>query len=372
MQELDLQEIRRQIDEVDRKLAEALASRLDLVMQVAAYKKSKNMPVKDKAREALVIEKVTSMVEVPEYKPAVAKIMRSIIDAACDLEEDILAHSRQELLKIGCFGSEGSFTHQALEEYFIGRNYERRHFNRFEEVISSVSSGELDYGILPIENSSTGGITEVYDLLRKYDCSIVGERCLRIEQNLLGCGGATMESIKKVYSHPQGFAQSKEFFKAQPQLEQAAYFSTSESAAYVAKAQNPALAAIAGKKAAQLYQLEIIAPNINYDSNNCTRFVIIAKNAEKNIRADKITLILALKHEPGSLYKMLGCFYHHGLNLINLESRPMDGKPWEYYFYIDITGNLEDNAVKDALEDVQKNSVYCKILGNYPADNRKD
>lgn len=372
MQELDLQEIRRQIDLVDRKLAEALTARLELVMQVAAYKKSKNLPVKDKAREEIVIQKVTSMVDKAEYKQAVAKIMRSIIDAACDLEEDILAQSRQEVLKIGCFGSEGSFTHQALEEYFADKNYERVHFNRFEEVISSVSSGSLDYGILPIENSSTGGITEVYDLLRKYDCKIIGERCLRIEQNLLGCSGATMDSIKTVYSHPQGFAQSKEFFKAHPQLEQAAYFSTSESAAHVAKAQDSTLAAIAGRKAAQLYQLEIIAPNINYDSNNCTRFVVIAKNAEKNTQADKITLILSLKHESGSLYKILGYFYHHGLNLINLESRPMDGKPWEYYFYIDITGNLQDNAVKDALEDVRKNSTSCKILGNYKADNRKD
>lgn len=371
VQELDLQEIRKNIDSVDRKLAEALQARLNLVMQVAEYKKSKGLPVKDAAREAAVIKKVTELVPEEAYKTAVAKIMRSIIDAACDLEVAELAKKRQNALKIGCFGAEGSFTHQALEEYFDGCSYSRVHYNRFEEVISEVSSGSLDYGIVPIENSSTGGITEVYDLLRKYDCSIVGERCVRIEQNLLGCSGASLDTVKTVYSHPQGFAQSKEFFKNHREMQQIPYFSTSASAKNIAESKDPALAAVAGKKAAQLYGLEIIAANINYNSNNFTRFVIIAKNQEVSSSADKITLIAAVKHEAGALYKLLGYFYHHGLNLMNLESRPMDGRSWEYFFYIDVTGNLQDNAVKDALEEVQKNCTYCKILGNYQADRKE-
>lgn len=372
MQELNLEEIRKQIDAADRKLAEVLTERLDLVLQVAEYKKSKGMPVKDHAREAAVIAKVTGLVEHEAYKNAVAKIMRSIIDSACELEEDILAEQPKQLLKIGCFGAEGSFTHQATEEYFAGRQYERMHYDHFEEVISNVSKGNLDYGVVPIENSSTGGITEVYDLLRKYNCHIVGERCVRIEQNLLGCAGAGLQTIKTVYSHPQGFAQSKEFFKDYPHIKQQAYFSTSKSAEAVAEKQDITLGAVAGKKAAELYGLQIIAPNINYNSNNCTRFVIIAKDPVKNSKADKITLIAAVKHEAGSLYKLLGYFYHHGLNLMNLESRPMDGKSWEYFFYIDVTGNLQDNAVKDALEEVTRNTTFCKILGNYQSDSRKE
>lgn len=372
MQELDLEAIRKQIDSTDSQLAKVLEERMQLVMQVAAYKKSKGLPVKDAARESRVISRMTGRFKNQEYAPAAGKIMRCIIDAACELEETALAAVSNKVLQIGCFGVPGSFTHQALEEYFAGRTYERRHFDHFEEVISAVSSGRLDYGVVPIENSSTGGITEVYDLLRHYNCSIVGERCVRIEQNLLGCPGATLQTVQRVYSHPQGFAQSKEFFRDYPQMQQVPYFSTSKSAEKVAEAQDITLGAVAGRKAAELYGLTILAPAINYNSNNFTRFVIIARYPETNGAANKITLIMAVKHEAGSLYKMLGYFYHSGLNLMNLESRPMDGKSWEYFFYIDVTGNLRDHAVQDALDEVKKNCTYLKILGNYQADCRKE
>lgn len=372
MQELELVQIRQQIDKIDKQLAAVLEQRLKLVLDVAAYKKSKGLPVKDAAREAKVIAKVTGQLENKDYTDAVAGIMRSVIDAACDLEETAIADAAPTILKIGCFGVAGSFTHQALEEYFDGRKYERLHFTQFEEIVAAVSEGTLDYGVLPIENSSTGGITEVYDLLRKYDCSIVGERCVKIEQNLLGCDGATLNTITKVYSHPQGLAQSKEFFKDHPNMQAVPYFSTSKSAETVASQHDVTLGAVAGKKAAQLYGLQILAANINYNSNNITRFVIIAKNAEVIKGADKITLVVAVKHEAGSLYKLLGQFYHNGLNMMNLESRPMEGKSWEYFFHIDVTGNLLDPQVQDALEGVAQNCTYYKILGNYCADTRKE
>ncbi|MBR4846922.1 MAG: chorismate mutase, partial [Phascolarctobacterium sp.] len=287
MAELDLEVIRQEIDKVDRQLAAILEARLGLVMQVAEYKKSKGMPVKDKAREAKVVEKVTGFLQNKDYVPAVETIMHSIMDAACVLEEAELAKHADKKLKIACFGVPGSFTHQALEDYFAERTYERQHFNLFEEVISAVSNGEVDYGVVPIENSSTGGITEVYDLLRKFDCSIVGERCLKIEQNLLGYGDATLSTIKKVYSHPQGLMQSKEFFKDHPQMEKVPYYSTSKSAETVAEQKDITLAAIAGKKAAELYGLKILAENINFNSNNSTRFVVIAKAPEKVSVANK-------------------------------------------------------------------------------------
>lgn len=365
--QLDLEQIRSEIDKADRALAKVLETRLNLVMQVAEYKKSKGLPVKDVVREAKVINKVVGYLENPEYTPAIRKIMRSVIDAACELEEAELKNCDEVIPRIGCFGPEGSFTHQALEEYFLGKEHERVHYNSFEEVVNDVSAGKLNYGVLPIENSSTGGITEVYDLLRQYDCSIVGEQCVKIEQNLLGCKEADLQSIKRVYSHPQGFKQSKEFFKDHPQVEQLPYFSTSKSAEEVAKRQDISLGAVASKKAAELYGLKIIVPNINYNSQNYTRFVVIAKNSELLPDADKITLIVAVKHEAGSLYKMLASFYHTGLNMLNIESRPIIGKSWEYFFYIDVTGNINDSLVKDLLEDMHSKCSYCKILGNYRA-----
>jgi len=363
--QLDLNAIRQQIDEVDSKLAEALETRLNLIMQIADYKKSKGIPVKDKARENVVIEKVAGLMHDPKYSIAVKNIMRGIIDQACLLEENEISVTEARNLEIACFGPEASFTHQALETYFKGRKFNRHHFNTFDEVVVAVSDGTMDYAVLPIENSSTGGITDVYDLLRQYDCSIVGEQCVKIEQNLMACEGASLDTIKTVYSHPQGFKQTKEFFKKLPDVEKVPFFSTSKSAQEVSEKQDPTLAAIASKMAADIYGLKIIAPSINYNSNNTTRFVIIAKNPEYDPMADKITMIVAVKHETGSLYKMLASFYHTGLNMMNLESRPMGSNNWEYYFFIDVTGNLQDPVVKDLMNEIQGNITYCKILGNY-------
>ena len=355
MQELDLELIRKEIDKADSQLAEVLEKRLQLVMQVAAYKKSKGMPVKDKNREAKVIAKVASLLENKDYSIAVKNIMRGIIDQACVLEETALAEPSDRTFEVACFGPAGSFTHQALEDFFRGRKFNRHHYNTFEDVITSISNGDMDYAVLPIENSSTGGITEVYDLLRQYDCHIVGEQCVKIEQNLLGCEGATLQSIKTVYSHPQGFKQSKDFFRDYPHMEQIPFFSTSKSAEEVAEKQDITLGAVAGKAAADLYNLKIIAPAINSNNNNYTRFIIIA-----------------VKHETGSLYKMLASFYHTGLNLMNLESRPMVGKSWEYFFFIDVTGNLSDPLVADVIDEVRSKSTYVKILGNYRAYEKKE
>ena len=274
------------------------------------------------------------------------------------------------LMRIACFGAPGSFTHQALDEYFEGETYDRIHFNHFEDIIEALTQGAVDYGVLPIENSSTGGITEVYDLLRQHDCAIVGERRLKIEQNLLGLPDATLGDIRQVYSHPQGLKQSQHFLKDHPDIEPVPYYSTSKSAEMVAHKEDVSLAAVAGKKAAELYGLKVLLANINHNENNTTRFVIVAPKAQTVADANKITVVLTVKHEPGSLYKTLGYFYHGGLNLMNLESRPLVGKSWEYFFHIDLKGNLNDPAVKEALENVRNNCTFLKILGNYREDDR--
>lgn len=367
MKELDLNAIRQQIDEADHILAETLTKRLNLVMEVAAYKKANNMPLKDAVREAIVIEKVAGYMEKADYKNAARAMMRCIIDQACILEDIEIDRLADRELEIGCFGPAGSFTHQALEDYFTGKKYNRHHYNTFDEVIDTLSQGKLDYAVLPIENSSTGGITEVYDLLRQYDVTIVGEQCVKIEQNLLGVEGASLSTLKTVYSHPQGFKQSKEFFKDYPEIEQVPFYSTSKSAEEVAEKKDITLGAIAGRKAAELYGLKIIAPAINYNSNNFTRFVIISSKHQLLPDADKITMVVALKHEAGSLYKLLASFYNNGLNMLNLESRPMGDKSWEYFFYIDVTGNMQDPLVAGLMEEIKAKSTYCKILGNYKA-----
>lgn len=373
-EKLDLEAIRREIDEADGILIKAFERRLDAVLKVAEYKKANNLPVRDRARELKVIEKAQGHLQNKAYATAAADLMENIMAIARNLEEEQLqsAEATGPAFDVGCFGVEGSYSHKAMEEYFAGKNINRHYYGVFEDVVKAVKNGEIRYGVLPVENSSTGGITEVYDLLRHYGCFITGEKCVKIEHNLMALPGAALSGITEVYSHPQGFAQCKEFFAEYPQMKLVPYYSTSKSAEAVKESENLHLAAVAGKQAAELYGLQILAANINYNGNNTTRFIIIANQTERSADADKITLVIAVKHEPGSLYRVLGYFYHSGLNLTNLESRPIEGKSWEYFFHIDLMGNLADTNVQETVRMLKENCAYFKILGNYRSDMKQE
>ena len=375
--EPDLAKLRREIDRLDTILADALEQRMDVVRQVAAYKDTRHMQVLDREREEQVIAKVTGQLKNPAYVPHMRNIMEKIMETSRNLQIDILASNLKKKeqaadpIRVGYQGVQGSFSHQALEDYFADVAKVEMNYVHFEDVAAAVKNHEIKYGVLPIENSSTGGITEVYDLVRKYDCHIVGEKIIKVDQNLLGLPGATVAGLKQVYSHPQGLEQSREFFKKHPGIELIPFFNTARSAKMVSESGDPAKGAVASRQAAKLYGLDILAENINYNVANHTRFIVIADQPEHRPDADKITVIIATQHEPGSLYKVLQHFYKGGLNMLNLESRPMEGRSWEYFFNIDLTGNLEDPKVRQGLQDVAEYSAYCKILGNYVSDGEK-
>ena len=224
--------------------------------------------------------------------------------------------------------------------------------------------------MLPIENSSTGGITEVYDLIRGCGCAIVGEELVKIEHHLLGLPGAEMEDIDTVYSHPQGFAQCRPFFNEHRDWKLKPYFSTSQSAERVSKAGKKNQAAVASRMAAKLYGLSVLKENIFFNENNYTRFFIIAPKMEISDKADKITLAISVRHEPGALYHVLGYFFYGGMNMTHLESRPLEGKPFEYFFHIDVMGSLKDPSNTRTLEGLSSMCSYFKILGNYESCGR--
>ena len=375
-EQIDLDKLRAEIDAINKRMLADFETRMDTVVKVAEYKRQHNLAVFDAARERRIIAAASAGLKNPALAPYVTEFMENLMRVSRKYQEQLLekptGSESSQTMQVGCFGEQGSFTHEALERYFAGHTLERHFYSLFEDVIKAVKKGEISYGVLPIENSSTGGITEVYDLLRKYDCHIVGEKCIKIEQNLLGVPGARLEDIKTVYSHPQGFAQSRDFFAEYPQMELVPYYNTSKSAELVGSKQDKALAAVAARSAAALYGLEIVAANINYNGNNFTRFVVIANEAEHSSDADKITVVFAVKHEPGSLYRTLGHFYHSGLNLTNLESRPIEGKSWEYFFHIDLRGNLAERRVQETMQQLQESCAYCKILGNYRADTDEE
>ncbi len=375
--DLDLTKLRQEIDKLDAILADTLEKRMDIVQQVAAYKDAHNMQVLDREREDRVIAKMAARLKNPDYTVHMKQIMEKIMETSRNLQIGLLADNLkkkkqgEDPICVGYQGVKGSFSHQALEDYFACVPKVEMNYVHFEDVAAAVKNHEIKYGVLPIENSSTGGITEVYDLVRKYDCHIVGEKIIKVDQNLLGLPGATVDGLKQVYSHPQGLEQSREFFKKHPSIELIPFFNTARSAQMVSESKDPSKGAVASRQAAKLYGLEILEANINFNSANHTRFIIIADQPEHRPDADKITVIIATQHEPGSLYKVLQHFYNGGLNMLNLESRPMEGHSWEYFFHIDLTGNLEDPNVRQGLQDVAEYSAYCKILGNYVADGGK-
>lgn len=270
-------------------------------------------------------------------------------------------------LKVGCYGAKGSYTYEAMEQQFAGKEREESYFPLFEDVVKAVKDGTIDYGVLPIENSSTGGITEVYDLIQKYDCAVVGEQLVKIEHNLLGIPGATLDDIDTVYSHPQGFRQCRPFFNEHRDWTLEPYFSTSRSAERVAEDGRKNQAAVASRTAARLYGLSVLAENIYFNQSNYTRFFIIGPKMEITEDADKITLVISVKHEPGALYHVLGYFFYGGMNMTHLESRPMEGHPFEYFFHIDVKGCIHDPSNAQTLHGLASMCTYFKILGNYPS-----
>lgn len=267
-------------------------------------------------------------------------------------------------IKIGYQGVKGSFSEEAMIEFF-GENQEAVNYEKFEDVFIGLANKQIDYGILPFENSCTGAITAVYDLLSKYGFYIVGEECIKIKQNLVGIKGAKIEDIEEVYSHPQGFEQSKVFLKEHDNFKLVYYYNTAISAKHVSNLKDRSKAAIASSRAAKIYGLEVIEKEINDNESNNTKFVIISKSLELSKDCNKMTVTFSLDNKAGTLYNLLGHFAKNQINMVKVESRPSKSNLWEYVLYVDLEGNIKDENVKDAINTIEKECKYFKLLGCY-------
>lgn len=371
-----LDDYRKNIDELDKEITELFEKRMDVVLKVAEYKKKNGVPIFDRNRENQVIEKNIGYLKNKDYTEETRKFFIRLMEIARELEHrknKVIISEQESVLnqgfpegknRIGFYGVRGSFTEEAMIKYF-GDNKEAKAYEEFENVFAAIKNGELDYGVLPIENSSTGAISDVYDLLYKYGFYILGEICIRINQNLVGIKGTTLETITEIYSHPQGFGQSTEFLKAHGKWKKIPFHSTATSAKLVNDLNDNSKAAIASKRVASIYNLEIIKENINNQSENFTRFIVIGKVLEKNLKANKVSVVFSLDDEAGTLYKLLSHFAENNINMIKIESRPMKHGPWKYLLYIDFEGDLYSDEVKKALSLIEKSSPYFKLLGAY-------
>ncbi len=261
-------------------------------------------------------------------------------------------------LKIAYQGVEGSFGHIATNKLFPLD--EQKNYLTFEEVFLAVESGETSFGIVPIENSSTGEISDVLDLLKKYNLFITNVYPLKIEQHLLGIKGATIDDIKEVYSHPQGFLQSKKFLETKGWVE-IPLVNTAVSAKYISEQQDKAKAAIGSSETATLYNLDIIRQKINTNNKNYTKFIVLSKNNLST--GNRLSFILVLPHVVGALMKVVSSIGENGFNMLNIKSRPSHDVPWEYYFYIEVEGDI---AKKDSLlKSFDKENISYKLVGQY-------
>lgn len=377
----DLSAIRKRIDETDRKLLPLFIERMRLGRSVAEYKRANNMPILDEAREAEVLNGKIALLnddeiflknEVYEFFSAVMAISRGFQARELnrignyDFESLLSGAAEKENPKILYAGVSGAFAEEALIKYF-GENTDRINKRNFEEVCEALKNNEADYAVLPIENSATGSITDNVDLISKYNFYITGEVYLKVEQCLLAPKGAGEDTIKHIYSHEQGLKQCSEYLKRFKDAELEACSNTAYSAKMVAESGDITKAAVASRRNAKLYGLEILAENINYSSSNTTRFVIISNSAEVSEKADKISVSFTLPHKSGTLYNALAQFTRGGLNLLKIESRPVRDKNFEYRFFIDYSGNLRNDTVLTVTKNLAAETTEFKVLGNYEA-----
>lgn len=374
---MDLLECRNKLDVIDKQIVKLFEERMDICGKVAETKIASGKAVYDAEREKQKLDAVSAMADSEFNQVAVRELFSQMMSISRKYQYSILAeHGRA--LKLGFErldklpmdgvrvvhqGVEGAYSHAAALQYF-GENASIYHVAHFEDAMKEVQLGNADYAVMPIENSSAGAVIDMYDLLTRYDNYIVAETFLPVEHALLGVPGAKLSDIKTVFSHPQALMQCSQFLNDNG-FKQISVENTAVAAKRVVEEGDKTQAAVASEIAGKLYGLELLKSAIQNNQGNTTRFIILANRKIYQKNAGKISLCFELPHTSGSLYNMLGNFIFNHVNMMMIESRPIPGRNWEYRFFVDIEGNLQDAGVKNALRGIGAEALNFKILGNY-------
>jgi chorismate mutase/prephenate dehydratase len=351
-----LDDVRREIDQLDKQIQELISDRARLAFRVRKSKDASTdaMDYFRPEREAQVLRAVLDRNRGPLSDSEMLRLFREIMSACL---------AQQEPLKIAYLGPEGTFTQQAVHRHF-GHSVHALSLPAIDEVFEQVQAGDADFGVVPVENSTQGIVSHTLDMFLLSDLKICGEIELRIHQNLLTLA-KNVEQIERVYSHEQSLSQCKSWLRAHlPGVELISVGSNSEAARRVRNA--PEAAAIAGRSAAEVYGLPILFSDIEDHPDNTTRFLVIGRQIFSPSGKDKTTLLLSGHEGPGLLYRLLKPFQEHGVNMTRIESRPSRHGKWAYVFFVDLEGHAEDRNVKAALEDLDKVSKLSRVLGSYP------
>lgn len=368
---MDLKELRDRIDIIDKELLDKFQQRMELCLQVAEYKKQNNVNILQTGREKEVIDSIKENAQ-DRFKESAAVLFSNIMDISkcfqqCELNKNTKFTDHGDLSvnyesKIGCYGVKGSNSEEAARKIF-GEKREIGFYREFEDVFRAVDEGKLDFGVVPIQNSSTGSISQTYDLMRKYNVYINKMVRVSIKHCLAAANTENINEIEAVYSHSQAIMQCSEFL-SRNSLKTVHYASTSASARYVSKSDRK-VAAICSEKCAKLYKLKILKKNISDESSNFTRFICISKKCMTEKDANRISVLMSLSDNEGSLYRMLTKFRVAGLNLLKIESRPRHEGNFDVVFYLDFEGRIEDSRVNALLVELGNELTDFKFLGNY-------
>ena len=373
---MDLKQLRDEIDDIDSQMLSLFLKRMDVCREVADYKKQHNMPVLQTGREQQIIDRIKALTGDPNLEAGTSALFTSIMDISKVLQNRRMLADNSEhpfslpdfagAKNIGCQGCSGANSETAGRLIFGDKKI--TFYKTFEDVFAAVQSGELDYGVLPVHNSTAGSVNSTYDLMEKYSVYTVKEVCVEINHCLAAKADITAEEISTVYSHPQAISQCCDYLTAHG-IKTAEYGNTATAAAMVAKSDPAAkIAAICSIECAEQLGLNIIAKNIADCSLNRTRFVCISRGLQVSPEADAVSVMLKIPHTEGSLYRLLTKFYVNGMNLLRIESRPIKDGSFDVMFYLDFSGRIDDPCVKALINDLASNLEYFRLLGTFKAE----
>ena len=372
-----MKEIREKINSIDDRMLKLLSERRQLSIEIIKFKNEEKSSIRDREREKQLL---TRLIEAGrEYgldTHYVSKIFQEIISDSIRIQNKFVLDSsntfdKSDVLTVSIQGIEGSYSFLASKQFFSDseKDIHFKKYNTFDEVVESVEDSTSDYAILPIENTTSGSINDVYDALTSHNLQIIGEEIFTVKHCLLTLEDVPLNSIKKVFTHYQAARQCSKFLKSIPNAEVELLPDTAKSVEYIKEKNDKGFAAIASREAAELFNVVVLREDIANQQGNFTRFLICSRdpiNVDERIPA-KTSLILATAHKPGSLVEALSVFRDYKINMTKLESRPIIGNPWEEMFYLDFQGNIQDQKVKSLLDEVGKHTRYLKVLGCYPA-----
>lgn len=376
---LELKDYRKQLDEIDSRLLELFAQRMDIASEIARWKKEKNFPVQDLRREREKLRQVEeqSPEELADYSFMLFSFLLELSrsrqnrilnreNAETALIADALENTPKlfpEKAIVACQGVEGAYSGLACEKIFARPNI--FYFSTFDAVFSAVEKGLCQYGVIPVENSTAGTVNAVYDLMIRHRFRIVRSVRLKVDHNLLVRPGTKLEDIREIYSHAQALSQCAAFLQKFPDAKVIPCENTAVAAKMVAESSEPGVAALSSRACARLYGLENLMASVQDSDDNYTRFICISNRLEIYPGADRTSLMMVVRDEPGALYNVLARFYALGINMHKLESRPIPGRNWEYRFYFDLDTSVYSPRFIQLMGELGDLSEEYEYLGSY-------